>query len=126
MEVTRHTKIKPAESCRYDHVALGEFMLRLDPGDGGHSIQIGQDEVQEHGVGLKRDTQLQGFGGGSRFADHAQAVILFKGDAEAGAHELVIIDDQNSPRGTRIFGPVARELRDKNFMKIVSLAPEVL
>jgi large subunit ribosomal protein L14 len=38
----------------------------------------------------------------------------------------VIIDDQNNPRGTRIFGPVARELREKNFMKIVSLAPEVL
>ena len=38
----------------------------------------------------------------------------------------VIIDDANNPRGTRIFGPVARELRDRNFMKIVSLAPEVL
>jgi large subunit ribosomal protein L14 len=38
----------------------------------------------------------------------------------------VIIDDNNNPKGTRIFGPVARELRDKNFMKIVSLAPEVL
>lgn len=38
----------------------------------------------------------------------------------------VIIDDNGNPRGTRIFGPVARELRDKNFMKIVSLAPEVL
>jgi large subunit ribosomal protein L14 len=38
----------------------------------------------------------------------------------------VIIDNQQNPRGTRIFGPVARELRDKNFMKIVSLAPEVL
>jgi large subunit ribosomal protein L14 len=38
----------------------------------------------------------------------------------------VIIDDQRNPRGTRIFGPVARELRDRNFMKIVSLAPEVL
>lgn len=38
----------------------------------------------------------------------------------------VIINDQGDPRGTRIFGPVARELRDKNFMKIVSLAPEVL
>ncbi len=38
----------------------------------------------------------------------------------------VIIDDQKEPRGTRIFGPVARELRDKEFMKIVSLAPEVL
>jgi large subunit ribosomal protein L14 len=38
----------------------------------------------------------------------------------------VIIDAQRNPRGTRIFGPVARELRDRNFMKIVSLAPEVL
>jgi len=38
----------------------------------------------------------------------------------------VIIDDNNNPKGTRIFGPVARELRDRNFMKIVSLAPEVL
>jgi large subunit ribosomal protein L14 len=38
----------------------------------------------------------------------------------------VLINQQNEPRGTRIFGPVARELRDKQFMKIVSLAPEVL
>lgn len=45
-----------------------------------------------------------------------------KFDENAG----VIIDDQREPRGTRIFGPVARELREKRFMKIVSLAPEVL
>lgn len=38
----------------------------------------------------------------------------------------VILKDDNNPRGTRIFGPVARELRDKDFMKILSLAPEVL
>ncbi|MGN1212910.1 MAG: 50S ribosomal protein L14 [Christensenellales bacterium] len=38
----------------------------------------------------------------------------------------VIIDNNNEPKGTRIFGPVARELREKGFMKIVSLAPEVL
>jgi large subunit ribosomal protein L14 len=38
----------------------------------------------------------------------------------------VLIDAGNNPRGTRIFGPVARELRERNFMKIVSLAPEVL
>jgi large subunit ribosomal protein L14 len=38
----------------------------------------------------------------------------------------VLINDTNEPRGTRIFGPVARELRDKQFMRIVSLAPEVL
>ena len=39
---------------------------------------------------------------------------------------VVIIDKDLNPRGTRIFGPVARELREKNFMKIISLAPEVL
>ncbi|MDR1775917.1 MAG: 50S ribosomal protein L14 [Actinomycetes bacterium] len=38
----------------------------------------------------------------------------------------VVIDEQGNPRGTRIFGPVARELRDRKYMKIVSLAPEVL
>lgn len=38
----------------------------------------------------------------------------------------VLLNAQNEPRGTRIFGPVARELRDKKFMKIISLAPEVL
>ena len=48
------------------------------------------------------------------------SVIRFSDNA------AVIINDAKEPRGTRIFGPVARELRDKQFMKIVSLAPEVL
>jgi large subunit ribosomal protein L14 len=39
---------------------------------------------------------------------------------------VVLVNEQNEPKGTRIFGPVARELREKQFMKIVSLAPEVL
>jgi large subunit ribosomal protein L14 len=39
---------------------------------------------------------------------------------------VVIINKENNPRGTRVFGPIARELRDKEFSKIVSLAPEVL
>ncbi len=39
---------------------------------------------------------------------------------------VVLVDEQMNPRGTRIFGPVARELRDKNYMKVISLAPEVL
>ncbi|RLC68296.1 MAG: 50S ribosomal protein L14, partial [Chloroflexi bacterium] len=38
----------------------------------------------------------------------------------------VILTDKNNPKGSRIFGPVARELREKNFTKIISLAPEVL
>ena len=43
-----------------------------------------------------------------------------------GDNACVIIDENNQMKGTRVFGPVARELRDKQFMKIVSLAPEVL
>jgi len=42
------------------------------------------------------------------------------------SNSVVIIDGQLNPQGTRIFGPVARELREKNFMKIISLAPEVV
>ena len=51
---------------------------------------------------------------------HAVKTIKFDENA------AVIIKDDQTPKGTRIFGPVARELRDKKFMKIVSLAPEVL
>ncbi|MDR4442418.1 uL14 family ribosomal protein, partial [Bacillus cereus] len=56
--------------------------------------------------------------GGARRADGS----YIKVDENAA----VIIKDDKGPRGTRIFGPVARELRDSNFMEIVSLAPEVL
>ena len=42
------------------------------------------------------------------------------------SNAIVIIDKDNNPRGTRIFGPVPRELREKKFMKIISLAPEVI
>ena len=43
-----------------------------------------------------------------------------------GDNDAVIINQENNPRGTRVFGPIARELRDNNFLKIVSLAPEVV
>jgi large subunit ribosomal protein L14 len=42
------------------------------------------------------------------------------------SNSAVIIDTEGNPKGTRIFGPISRELRDKNFMKIISLAPEVV
>ncbi|MGN1208179.1 MAG: 50S ribosomal protein L14 [Christensenellales bacterium] len=74
-------------------------------------------------------------GGVVKKGDVVKAVIVrsAKGLRRAdGSHikfddnAAVIIDNQKEPKGTRIFGPVARELREKNFMKIVSLAPEVL
>lgn len=73
--------------------------------------------------------------GGVRKGEVVQAVVV-RTRKELGRSDgtyisfdenaAVLIDAQNAPRGTRIFGPVARELRDRNFMRIVSLAPEVL
>ena len=74
-------------------------------------------------------------GGGVKKGDVVKAVIvrtvsgLRRNDGsyiKFDENAVVIIKDDLNPRGTRIFGPVARELREKNFMKIVSLAPEVL
>ena len=74
-------------------------------------------------------------GGVVKKGDVVKAVIVrtSKGIRRAdGSHikfddnAAVIIDAQKQPRGTRIFGPVARELRDKDYMKIISLAPDVL
>jgi large subunit ribosomal protein L14 len=74
-------------------------------------------------------------GGGVKKGDVVRAVVVrtskerrrpdgsyIKFDENA----VVLINEQRNPRGTRIFGPVARELREKRFMKIISLAPEVL
>ena len=66
------------------------------------------------------------------FPRHAQHAAGAGGGIVDGAHHaglgqgVVILDENGNPKGTRIFGPVARELRSKNFMKIISLAPEVL
>ena len=74
-------------------------------------------------------------GGAVKKGDVVKAVIVRsrKGLQRAdGSHikfddnAAVVIDNQKQPKGTRIFGPVARELRDKDYMKIISLAPEVL
>lgn len=74
-------------------------------------------------------------GGGVKKGDVVKAVIVrtVKGLRRADGSYIrfdenaaVIIKDDKNPRGTRIFGPVARELRDKDYMKILSLAPEVL
>ena len=74
-------------------------------------------------------------GGAVKKGDVVKAVIVRMHKAKRRAegsyirfddNAAVIINDDKQPRGTRIFGPVARELREKDFMKIVSLAPEVL
>ena len=67
-------------------------------------------------------------GGVVKKGDVVKAVVVrtVKGVRRKDENAAVIIKDDKTPRGTRIFGPVARELREKQFMKIVSLAPEVL
>ena len=74
-------------------------------------------------------------GGMVKKGDVVKAVIVRTVEAERrrdggyirfDENAAVIIKEDNNPRGTRIFGPVARELREKNYMKILSLAPEVL
>jgi large subunit ribosomal protein L14 len=74
-------------------------------------------------------------GGGAKKGEVVRAVVVRQNKEyrrEDGSYirfddnAAVLINPQNNPRGTRIFGPVARELRERNFMKIVSLAPEVL
>lgn len=74
-------------------------------------------------------------GGNVKKGDVVKAVIVrttYSVRRPDGSHirfddnAAVIIDNQKQPRGTRIFGPITRELRDRDFMKIISLAPEVL
>jgi large subunit ribosomal protein L14 len=59
-------------------------------------------------------------------SDVARAVVVRTAKETRRKDAVVIINEQGEPRATRIFGPVARELREKKYMKIVSLAPEVL
>jgi len=74
-------------------------------------------------------------GGGVRKGEVVRAVIVRTAEAcrrrdgsyiKFDDNAAVLLTDKDNPRGTRIFGPVARELRDKNYMRIISLAPEVL
>ena len=87
-------------------------------------------------TGAKEVLVIRCLGGSVRkFANIGDVVVCAVKQATPGENgtyikfddnACVIIKDDKTPKGTRIFGPVARELRDKDFMKIVSLAPEVL
>jgi large subunit ribosomal protein L14 len=98
---------------------------------------IGKKNSPEAGIGdvITAHVREASTGGTVKKGDVVRAVIVRTRQAirrEDGSYlrfdnnAIVIIDKDLNPRGTRIFGPVARELREKNFMKIVSLAPEVL
>ena len=111
-----------------DNSGARELMcIRVLKGGSGRTANIGDTIV----CAVKKATP------GAPVKDHqvVKAVIVRSrfGVARAdGSHikfdenAAVVIDDAGNPRGTRIFGPVARELRDRQYMKIVSLAPEVV
>ena len=118
-----------------------ESRLKVADNSGAREILVikilGGSRVKTANIGdiivatVKQETP----GGVVKKGDVVKAVVV---RTKSGAHRAdgsyikfdenaaVIIGEDKSPKGTRIFGPVARELRDGNFMKIVSLAPEVL
>ena len=121
--IQTETRLKVADNSGAREV----LTIRVLGGSGRKTANIGDVIV----ASVKQATP----GGVVKKGDVVKAVIV---STKSGARRkdgsyikfdenaCVIIRDDKSPRGTRIFGPVARELRDNNYMKIVSLAPEVL
>ena len=111
-----------------DNTGAKEIMcIRVLGGSGRKYANIGDVVI----ASVKKSTP----GGTAKKGDVVKAVIVrsVKGARRADGSYIrfdenaaVLIRDDKNPRGTRIFGPVARELRDKEYMKILSLAPEVL
>lgn len=87
----------------------------------GEVIKVAVKEAQPHGM-VKEGEVLEAVVVRTKAPIRRKDGSVLRFDSNAA----VILDATQNPRGTRIFGPVARELRDSNFMKVVSLAPEVL
>jgi large subunit ribosomal protein L14 len=98
-------------------------------------VLVGNKEYAEIGDVIVCSVKVATPGGSVKKGEVVKAVVV-RTAKEFGRRDgstikfddnaAVILSDKLNPRGTRIFGPVARELRDKNYMKIVSLAPEVI
>jgi len=87
----------------------------------GDIIVVSVKDAQPHGM-VKKGDVLKAVVVRTRFPVRRADGSQLRFDHNA----VVLIDEQKNPRGTRIFGPVARELRERNFLKLISLAPEVL
>lgn len=101
--------------------------IRVMKGSNGHyadvgDIIIGAVKSATPGATVKKGDVVRAVVVRTKNDIHRQDGSILRFDENAA----VVVNNANEPRGTRIFGPVARELRDKNFMRIVSLAPEVL
>jgi len=103
--------IKVLGGSRRRYATIGDvIVVAIKEVSGGPAAKVKKGEVVDAVVVRTRQAIRRNDGSYLRFDSNA----------------IVIIDKELNPRGTRIFGPVARELRDKKFMKIVSLAPEVI
>ncbi|MEA2640543.1 MAG: large subunit ribosomal protein [Chloroflexota bacterium] len=120
--------IRPFTRCRVaDNTGARELMCIR--------VMVGNKEYAEIGDVIVGTVKLATPGGSVKKSDVVKAVVV-RTAKEYGRPDgstikfddnaVVILSDKQNPKGTRIFGPVARELREKNYMKIVSLAPEVL
>jgi len=114
MEVADNTGAKRAMCIRIlghvrDHARVGDV------------IRVAIKEAQPNGM-VKKGEVAKAIVVRTRFPIQRADGTSLRFDGNA----IVLIDDQSNPRGSRIFGPVARELREKGLMKIVSLAPEVV
>ena len=122
--ISNETRLKIADNTGAKEI----LVIRLLGGSHRQSSNIGDIVVGTVKVAIPGGTVKKG--------DVVKAVIVrtkYGIRRENGSYikfddnaAVILKDDDVSPRGTRIFGPVARELREKNFMRIVSLAPEVL
>jgi large subunit ribosomal protein L14 len=121
MAVQTQTRLKVADNTGAQEIMCIKVLGGATEGNIGHII-----------IGVVKSAQPNG---PVKTHDIVRAVIVRskKGLGRDGGDHIrfddnaaVIINKDGNPRGTRVFGPVARELREKNFMKIVSLAPEVL
>ena len=115
--------IKPADNCgarsvQVVHVYKGHFHKKGSIGD--VVLAVVKDAIPNGLVKKKEKVKMVIIRTKKEFGRVDGSYIRFSDNAG------VIIDSQNNPRGTRIFGPIAREVRYGGFMKIVSLAPEVV
>jgi large subunit ribosomal protein L14 len=120
--ITQETRLKVADNTGAKSVlcirVLGQRKRYAYVGD---IIKVAVKEAQPGGM-VKKGEVLSGVIVRTKHPIKREDGSVIRFDSNA----IVLIDDSQNPRGSRIFGPVARELRQKNYMKILSLAPEVL
>lgn len=121
--IQQETRLKVADNTGAKEI----YCIRVLGGSGRRYAHLGDVIIASVKQAAPNGTVKEG--------DVVRAVIVrttYPAGRRDGSHirfddnAAVIIDESKAPRGTRIFGPVARELRDRGFMRIVSLAPEVL